>query len=99
MDATERSAHTGDLLDEGDPAVKIVAAEKNVIEQRRKACDSGLRWPNGRRDERTCGEGEKSSAQVRSSRIPFGQRRPESQAFLRCSITFFSAGQMGGVMN
>jgi hypothetical protein len=50
------------LLDKGDSTVEITAAEKNVIERRRKASDIGLSSPNGRRDGHACGEGEKSSA-------------------------------------
>ena len=57
MDAAENGAHTGVLLDEGDAAIEIAAAEKNVIEQRRCA----LRCPrDGRRDGRSCGDGKES---------------------------------------
>ena len=38
MDASECGAHAGALFDKRDAAVEIIAAEKNMVEQCRKAC-------------------------------------------------------------
>src|SRR5215467_5189768 len=62
MDTAENRRNSCAFLDEGNAALKIAAAEENVIEQCRKASGLGFRCPNGRRYDRARGEREKRSA-------------------------------------
>src|SRR5215469_6059509 len=62
MDTAEHSRDSGALLDKGDAAIEITTAEKDVIKQCRKACNLALRRPNGRRQDCSRGDSDKSSA-------------------------------------
>src|SRR5215472_10589736 len=62
MDTAEGSAHACMFFDKADAMVEIVAAEQNVIEQCRKACDLLLCGPNRRCHDRSRRENAKGPA-------------------------------------
>jgi hypothetical protein len=67
MDSTKRRPHTRAFFDEGDLAIKIVAADKDVIEQSRNL----IRRPGYRRRENgSSGQGKKEPTR-HHPRLPF----------------------------
>jgi len=72
MDSTKRRADTRAFFDEGDPAIKIIAAEKDVIEQGRHL----IRRPGYRRRENSSsGQGKEKPTRHHRDCLSVPERR------------------------